>query len=518
MIFLGNSNPVWSQVVVNEGFENTCSDYALSFRLGCIPNWIAVSGTPDTRSVYLPPAYQGRFAYMVSLWDGGCAHPDMSEGIALNYAFQSGVNYKISYAAKGFSSANAATQTYTGRWILTNGLVNQSLPPGNCFPSEYTPNIPAGSQSLPSTVFNNSSWTVNTFTFTPTSNFSQIWFRNTQTSSVGNALFGAQMAIDSVVIEKICTPTPSISSPSSFCLGSPISFVGSAPNCTVTNNVWTVVECTSTGGAVTGAVEWWSPWAIGAPGTLTLPSTGGPIIACGKYYRIKLAVVNANTPWSETTRIISINCLPLANGGPNITICKGGCGVVGTMVGPQANISYSWTGPNGNIGNTEQVSVCPTVTTTYTLTVSNGVTGCSAADAVTVNVENNDPAFTLTANLTASDAFYTLHAVPVNTNVSGIPGFGFAWFVDEIVSPANITPVPGSPAANPGCWWGGLITDFSGYNGPAFTLSATPPMSGGCTNPAVGRFTAGHTYRIIRGTWSNSCPWQQFSEIVYMAH
>ena len=155
---------------------------------------------------------------------------DCSEGIALNYAFQSGVTYTISYAAKGFSAANPVTQTYTGNWILTNGLVNQTTATGNCVPSEYTPNIPAGSYPLGNTVFNNSSWTVNTLTFTPTSNFGQIWFRNTQTSSV-HGLLGSDILIDNVVIEKICIPAPSISGASSFCLGSSISFVGSVPNC-----------------------------------------------------------------------------------------------------------------------------------------------------------------------------------------------------------------------------------------------------------------------------------------------
>jgi hypothetical protein len=335
---------------------------------------------------------------------------------------------------------------------------------------------------------------------------------------VQNAFFTSFMLIDDVVIEQICVPVPSISSPSSFCLGSPITFNGSASNCPVTNNVWTVVECTSTGGSVTGAVEWWSPWAAGAPGTLTLPSVGGPVIACGKYYKIKLAVQNASTPWSETTKIVHIDCPPPANAGPDIAICKGGCGIVGVAAGPQPNISYSWTGPNGDAGHTAQVTVCPTATATYTLTVSNASTGCSRTDSVIVNVENNDPAFTLTANLSAYDTFYTLHAAPVNTNVSGIPGFGFAWFVDEIVSPTNTTTVPGSLVSNPGCWWSALGTDFNGYNGLAFTTSATPPLSGGCTNPLVGKFTAGHTYRIVRGTWSNNCPWQQYSKVVYMTH
>ena len=42
-------------------------------------------------------------------------------------------------------------------------------------------------------------------------------------------------------------------------------------------------------------------------------------------------------------------------------------------------------------------------------------------------------------------------------------------------------------------------------------------MDPACSNPTPGRFTTGHTYRITRGTWSNVCPWQQYSVIVYKA-
>lgn len=337
MIGFGIAARSQSTVVVNEGFESSCSDYLNPFQLGCISNWFATSGTPDTKSTLLGPAYQGsRFVHMYSNWEGGCVHPELSEGIALSYPFQAGVTYKITYAAKGAPGVNPASQTYSGNWILTNGLVPQTGGyNGNCHPDEYTPDIPAGSQVLPNTVFNVNSWTSNQYFFTPNANFSQIWFRNHTTSTVQNSSVHAVMCIDDVKIEQICTPTLAITGASSFCLGAPISFTGSSTNCTVTNNVWTVVECNSAGVAVNGAPEWWSSWQSGVPGALSLPSVanGGPALVCGKYYRIKLAVQTPNISWVETTKIIYIDCPPAGpavlgiNGDTNtstlqVLICK----------------------------------------------------------------------------------------------------------------------------------------------------------------------------------------------------
>lgn len=315
----------------------------------------------------------------------------------------------------------------------------------------------------------------------------------------------------------------------SFCAGAPITFDGSGSYGTINGNVtpgmigdyvWLAVQSDASGNALTGATEWWSPFYSGSPGLYTFPSvgSGGPNFQCGSYYRIKLALQSSCVPWAESIKVIYINCPPGANPGSNASICLGSCTTIGVNPGFVKYTAYSWNTAAGYAGNTPQITVCPTVTTTYTLTVTNTHTGCSSSATVTVSVENNIPDFGLNSNLNTWDNFYTLYATPVNTNVGSIAGFGYAWFIDEIVSTTNQTVISGSSVANSNCWWSGLNTNFNGYNGPNFDATATNPMSGGCGNPSSGEFTAGHTYRITRGTWSNTCPWQQYSVIVYQTH
>jgi hypothetical protein len=307
---------------------------------------------------------------------------------------------------------------------------------------------------------------------------------------------------------------PAISGASSFCYGDALTFTGSDGPATASNHYWEICESNSAGVPVTGGYTW-SSWYTGVPGSFTFPVTP----ACGKYYRVKLAVQNACNGWAETTTVIYINCLPTANAGPDVTICAGSCITIGTSA--VTGCTYQWTTTVGSssviVGTTAQIYVCPRNTTVYSLIVTNSV-GCIAFDNITVTIENNNPSFGLSSNLNPSDNFYTLFATPT---ISTLPtGAGFAWFVDEIVSTTNTTVISGSSASNPSCWWSPLTCNFNGYDGPLFTTSGnvTNPMTGGCGNPSVGHFTVGHTYRIIRGTWSPVCPWQQYASIIYMTH
>lgn len=308
---------------------------------------------------------------------------------------------------------------------------------------------------------------------------------------------------------------PSLTGATSFCIGSPLTFNGSMLQGIAANHFWEIIESDASGNPVSGGYVW-SSWYSGNPsGTYTFPAL--PLV-CNKYYKVKLAVGNACIPWAETSHVIYLNCLPTANAGPDVTICNGGCTTIGVDPGFIKFTNYTWTSNAGIVGNSAQITVCPTTTTTYTLTVNNTKTGCSATDVVTVFVVNNPPDFTMASNLNPSDNFYTLFATPINMSALSIPGFGFAWFVDEIVSPTNTTVIAGSSVSNPSCWWSTLTCNYNGYDGPYFTATSLNPMAGGCSSPSVGRFTAGHTYRITRGTWSNDCPWQQYSVIVYMTH
>ena len=511
----------WGQIVVTEGFEESCSSYQNPFYLGCIPNWISASGTPDTYSSSSNgTAPQGsRFVNCYATWDyAACTPPERSEGIALNYPFQAGVTYQIRYKAKGYDGMTPSVQTHTAYWLLTSGLVNQTG--GICAPGEATPPIPASNQPVPNNVsFNSTSWTSNTHTFTPTANFSQLWFRQTTTSSVQNAMVHAAVQLDDFVLEIICTPTIAITGPASVCQGSPISYTGSVTNgCSITNNVWTVVETDQYGNVVTGATEWWSPWASGNPGTLNIPSAanGGPTMTCGKYYRIKLAVQNPYTNWTETTKIIYVNCPPSFKlKGSTSKICTGDQALLNATLnsGVPANYTLNWTpiapaGPSIYNGPMAGVAVTPSVSTTYLATVTDNITGCSATQVWNVTVVNNDPSFSLNVN-TTNPNYFTLGLTANDPNGYNNSGFYYSLSIEEL----NGSGTPYYSDGGTNCWWNyPNVETFQGYVSTG-TGTYSQMNWNTCPNPA-GQFLYNHTYRITRIVWNDQCPQKQFSMIV----
>ncbi|MDP4266233.1 MAG: T9SS type A sorting domain-containing protein [Bacteroidota bacterium] len=76
--------------------------------------------------------------------------------------------------------------------------------------------------------------------------------------------------------------------------------------------------------------------------------------------------------------VITSNPVPIANAGPDITICTGGTASISTTTTP--NSTYKW-----NTGQTTpNFSVHPLVTTTYIVTIS--LSNCSATDDVVVTI------------------------------------------------------------------------------------------------------------------------------------
>lgn len=507
-----------SHAQVVEGFESNCTNPANAFYTGCIPNWISASGTPDNLSNQNFNAFEGsKYAHMYASYKSSCSPiKSRSESIVLNYNFQIGTTYKITFAARGDnSSLISAPYTVISKWILTNGLTNKTG--GSCATGEECQTIPPGSQPLLPINSDLNSWTVNQQVFTASANFSQLWCYAKVTSTTINGDRTINLSIDAVKIEIICSPTPSITSPNVYCENTPISLTGSS-NCNITNNVWTVVESDQSGTPILGANEWWSPWATGAPGNFTIPTAanGGPTMQCGKYYRVKLVVQTADLPWTETTKVIFINCAPKINlKGSSNSICSGDyANLLANLVGGAnlANYSLNWTpiNPAGSAiynGSFASVVSSPTVTTTYMATVTDNITGCSTSQTITVNVTNNDPSFSLNVN-TSANANFTLSALANNQNTASIPGFGYAWFVEELDANNNAI----FTFTNPSCWWIPLTTPtvFNGIDCVTNTYSGASTIAN-CTIPTIGKFLYGHKYRITRAVWSNACPWNQSS-------
>jgi hypothetical protein len=113
------------------------------------------------------------------------------------------------------------------------------------------------------------------------------------------------------------------------------------------------------------------------------PSTTGPGVFSVQYLYINLYGCS-----STLSQNIEVLPLPLANAGPDQTICQGSLAILSASGGE----FYLWS--DGETTATIQVS--PTTTTTYSMIVTNAA-GCSDTDYVTVNV-NPLPAITYIGN------------------------------------------------------------------------------------------------------------------------
>jgi gliding motility-associated-like protein len=108
---------------------------------------------------------------------------------------------------------------------------------------------------------------------------------------------------------------------------------------------------------------------------------------------------------------ITVNPSPIANAGPNTTICAGAC----ITLNGSGGVGYTWQ-PNGQ--TTQSITVCPTVATTYTLDVVDA-NGCTGSDAITVNVS--------TASVTASPDVSICTGSNTILVASGPNGNSYAW-------------------------------------------------------------------------------------------
>lgn len=81
----------------------------------------------------------------------------------------------------------------------------------------------------------------------------------------------------------------------------------------------------------------------------------------------------------------AVRSLPVANAGPDLTLCKGDIAVLGANA--VNGHSYEWTDLGGNVlAGTAKYTVSPITQTTYILEVTNNTFGCKKRDTVVVSV------------------------------------------------------------------------------------------------------------------------------------
>ena len=128
----------------------------------------------------------------------------------------------------------------------------------------------------------------------------------------------------------------------------------------------------------------------------------------------------ANGCTSTDAVVVNVNSLPTANAGPDVSICNGANAVLTASGGG----TYVWS-PGGSTSST--LTVNPSNTQTYQVTVTNG--GCSATDSVRVTV-NARPVINIPSFFLCVGASSILDA--------GNPGSTYVWSTGQTTQTINI--------------------------------------------------------------------------------
>ena len=198
--------------------------------------------------------------------------------------------------------------------------------------------------------------------------------------------------------------------------------------------------------------------------------------------------VNDGVTTTSDDIIVTVNPLPTADAGPDVTICSGDCTNL-TALGGGSGASYLWS----NTATTAIINVCPTALTTYTVTVTN--TCGSDSDSVNVFV-NSSPTVNIGGDTTlCKDA----GPIVIFASVLGSP-VEYMWSTGETkswiaVNPSTTTIYTVTVTDTNGC----TASDDMTYN-----VNPLPAISG-LTDVCVGS-TITLSSTGTGGTWSSSAP------------
>ncbi len=133
--------------------------------------------------------------------------------------------------------------------------------------------------------------------------------------------------------------------------------------------------------AIAGNTYSWSP-ITGLNSPFISQPTASPVVTTNY---ILTETVTATGCWNTSSINVIVNPLPLAITGPNQIIYDEKSAIIGAA--PVANHTYSWTPALGlNFPNISQPVARPSITTIYTLTETDTITGCSRSNSVMIAV------------------------------------------------------------------------------------------------------------------------------------
>ncbi|MES2702488.1 MAG: Ig-like domain-containing protein [Bacteroidota bacterium] len=411
------------------------------------------------------------------------------------------------WSGPGLSSATAqnptATPTVTSTYSLmvTNGTTASGCSPATVYTTSVTVN------STPTASPTNNGYICNGGTVALTAN--PAGGVNTYTWS-GSSLSATNVA----------NPTATPTATATYSLT--VSDGSSQPGCTTSGFTTTVTVNPTPAAAPTNS----SPICNGGTVTLTANPAGGAttyswsgaalssgIVAnptatptvTGTY---SLTVSDGSTqpgcaPTTVYTTSVTVNSIPTAAPTNNGYICNGGTVTLSANPATGAN-TYAWSGPGLSSATAQNPTATPTVTSTYSLTVTNGTaaSGCSPSTVYTTTVTVNSTPTASPANngYICNGGTVTLTANPAG-GANTYTWSGSSLSATNVANPAatptttatySLTVSDGS--SQPGCTTSGFTTTVTVNPTPAAAPTNSSPICNGGTvtltaNPAGGATT-----------------------------
>ena len=492
-------------------------------------NWQNFNTSGSGPVAYIPVAPHTGNAYSGIAVFQGANSPDSREYIYSQLAstLTAGASYQLSLWVR--LSPNSEYGIKDLSVLLSNIQPTQFN--NNPFPQVITPvagNLLVQLSNTPIT--NKNGWVqyIVNVTAPVGSNFSYLTIGNFKSNSsttvsgvlpVGNISFPSYYYIDDVSLKPCGNLTPSISGNSSFCLGSSIGVTGSVSGGTPASHSWGYVECDAAGNVIAGATPWWSAQLFGTVGSYGFVSNGTQM-KCGKYYLVRLAVNNACGQTQTATKVIYINCPPTINlNGSATSTCAGNpAGISAGISGGSGNytMNYIQLSPSGGTiysGPPSSIMVSPTVTTTYQVTATDNVTGCTAGALHTITMATPDPSFSLSVN-TGNPNYFTVALTANDLNAyTNYTGFQYGLTIEELDAFGNpnysISSISGTT-----CWWNYPTPEaFLGFVSLAPGSFTHLTGASGCGS-AAGQFQYNRTYRITRLVLTDMCSPVQYSMLI----